>query len=151
MSTVWARSGMSCHLMKISGFVMYTIYSNRVRMLLPLNYRGFNNKLRAKDARKMLLNAVTSAEQFYLLYLVIRCACMWLHAFKCKGILWTVSLRAFHEIQFQEHFMKYEILSWNTFTLVSKFHCVWFSSLKKQRIYRVFTEKRCLLKFSIIK
>ena len=34
--------------------------------------------------------------------------------------------------------MKHEILSWNTFTLVSKFHYVRFSSLKNI----VFTEKR---------
>ena len=147
VATLW--SGMSCFIMKISSFIMYTINSNRVRILLPLNYRGFNNRQRTKDAHKTLLNDVTSVEQFYLFYLTS--TCMRLHAFESKDILWNVSLRAFHEIQFQEHFMKYEILSWNTFTLVSKFHCVWFSSLKKQRIYRVFTEKRCLLKFSIIK
>ena len=34
--------------------------------------------------------------------------------------------------------MKHEILSWNAFTFVSKFHCVRFSSIKKI----VFTEKR---------
>ena len=46
-------------------------------------------------------------------------------------IHWNFSFRAFHEIQFQGHFVKLEILSWNTFTLESKFHCVCFSSIKK--------------------
>ena len=41
------------------------------------------------------------------------------------------SFEVFREIQFQKHFMKHEILSWNTLTLVSKFHCASFSSMKK--------------------
>ena len=46
------------------------------------------------------------------------------------------SFRAFHEIQFQGHFIawntfKHEILSWNSFTLAFKFYCVRFSSIKK--------------------
>ena len=57
---------------------------------------------------------------------------------KGKDTLWNLSFRVFHEIHFQGHFMKHEMLSWNTFTLVSKFHCVRFSSIKKI----VFTEKR---------
>ena len=40
-----------------------------------------------------------------------------------------------------------ETLSWNTFTLIFKFHCKRFSSIKKI----VFTEKRYLLKFNSIK
>ena len=36
--------------------------------------------------------------------------------------------------------MKHEMLSGNTFTLVSKFHCVRFSPIKKI----VFTEERCI-------
>ena len=58
-------------------------------------------------------------------------------AFKGKDTLWNFSFRAFHEIQFQGHFMKREILSWNTFTLVSNIHYVCFSSIKI-----VFAEKR---------
>ena len=62
---------------------------------------------------------------------------------ECKGkdTLSKFSFRAFHQIQFQGHFMKHEILSWSTFALISKFHCVCFSSIKKI----AFTEKRCLL------
>ena len=49
-----------------------------------------------------------------------------------KGrIHWNFSFRVFHEIQFQGHFMNHEILSWNTFTLVSQCHCVCFSSMQK--------------------
>ena len=52
-----------------------------------------------------------------------------------KGrIHWNFSFRAFHEIQFQGHFMKHEILSWNTFTLVSNIHSVCFSSIKRYRV-----------------
>ena len=50
--------------------------------------------------------------------------------FNGKDTLWNFSFRGFHEIQFQGHFMKHEILSWNTFTLVSNIHCVCFSSIK---------------------
>ena len=46
----------------------------------------------------------------------------------------TFFFRAFHEIQFQDYFMKHETLSWNAFTLVSKFHCVCFSSIKKMSL-----------------
>ena len=46
--------------------------------------------------------------------------------------------RVFYEIQFQRHFRKREILSWNALTLVCNFHCVCFSSIKKL----VFTKKR---------
>ena len=42
-----------------------------------------------------------------------------------------IFFRAFHAIQFQCHFMKHEILSWNSFTLVLKLHFVRFSSIKK--------------------
>ena len=45
------------------------------------------------------------------------------------------SFRAFHEIQFQDHFMKYEILSWNNFILVSNIHCVRFSSIENTYTY----------------
>ena len=48
-----------------------------------------------------------------------------------KDTLWNFSFRAFHEIQFQGHFMKHEILSWNTFASVSKFYCVCLSSITK--------------------
>ena len=41
------------------------------------------------------------------------------------------SFRAFHEIQFEGHFMKHEMLTWNPLTLVFKFHCVRFLSIKK--------------------
>ena len=51
--------------------------------------------------------------------------------FKGKDTLWNFSIRAFHEIQFQGHFTKHKKLSWNTFALVSKIHCVRFSSIKK--------------------
>ena len=44
--------------------------------------------------------------------------------------MWNFSSRGFHEIQFQCHFMKHKILSWNNFTLVSNIHCVCFSSIK---------------------
>ena len=36
-----------------------------------------------------------------------------------------------YEMQFQGHFMKYEILSWNTFTSLSKIHRVMFLFNKK--------------------
>ena len=42
--------------------------------------------------------------------------------------LWHFSFRVLHKIQFQGHFMKHNMLSWNTFTLVSNFHCLYFSS-----------------------
>ena len=48
-----------------------------------------------------------------------------------KDTLWNLSFRAFLEIHFKEHFMKHEVLSRNTFTVVSKFHCVSFSLIKK--------------------
>ena len=47
-----------------------------------------------------------------------------------KDTLWNISFRAFHEIQFQEHFMKHEMFLWNNFTLIFKFHCILFSSIK---------------------
>ena len=50
---------------------------------------------------------------------------------KGKDTLWNFSFRAFHEMQFQGHFMKYEILSWNTFTSLSKIHRVMFLFNKK--------------------
>ena len=59
----------------------------------------------------------------------------------------NISFGAFNEIQFQGHFMKHEILSWNLFTFVFKLHCVLFSSVKKI----VFTETRYLPKFNSIK
>ena len=54
------------------------------------------------------------------------------HMFKVnlKGrIHWNFSFKAFHDMQFQGHFMKHKILSRNTFTLVSNiqkqsFRCV---------------------------
>ena len=75
-----------------------------------------------------------------------------------KDTLWNFSFRAFHEIQFQGHFMKYEILSWNTFTSVSNINRVMFLINKKivkdivkrsQRWYRVknFIEKISCKKF----
>ena len=48
-----------------------------------------------------------------------------------KDTLWNFSFKAFHETQFQSHFMKYEILSWNTVTSVSKIHRVMFLINKK--------------------
>ena len=68
---------------------------------------------------------------------------------KGKDTLWNFSFSPFHEILFQGHFMKQEILSWNTFTLLFKFHCVRSSSINKIEI--VFTEKKYLLKFNSIK
>ena len=50
---------------------------------------------------------------------------------KGKGTLWKFSFRAFHAIQFQGHFMEYEIRSWNTFTSVSNIHRVMFLINKK--------------------
>ena len=50
---------------------------------------------------------------------------------KGKDTLWKFSFRTSNEIQFQKHFMKYEMISWNTFALVSKFHCLCFSLIKK--------------------
>ena len=38
----------------------------------------------------------------------------------------------FHEIHFEDLFMNYEILLWNTFTLVFKVYWVRFSSTKKE-------------------
>ena len=55
---------------------------------------------------------------------------------KRKDTLWNFSFRTFHEIQFQGHFMKHEILSWNIFTLVSNIHCVYFSPIKKLCLQR---------------
>ena len=66
---------------------------------------------------------------------------------KGNDTLWKFPFRAFHEIQFQGHFMKHEILSWNTFTLISSILCVCFSSIKKI----MFTEKRYRVKFNSIK
>ena len=65
-----------------------------------------------------------------------------------KDTLWNFSFRVFQEIHFQGHFMKHEILSWHTFTLVSKFHCVRFSTIKKNCVY---WEKIYLLPFNSIK
>ena len=48
---------------------------------------------------------------------------------KGKDTLWNFSFRTFHEIQFLGHFVKHEILSWNTLTLVSNIHCVCFSPI----------------------
>ena len=53
-----------------------------------------------------------------------------IYCFK-KNLKAMVHCEAFNEIQFQEHFMKHEMLSWNTFTLVFKLHCIIFSSIKK--------------------
>ena len=50
---------------------------------------------------------------------------------KGKDTLWDFSFRVFHEIQFQGHFMKYEILSWNTFTLGSQLLLI-----DKKSVYR---------------
>ena len=41
---------------------------------------------------------------------------------------WIFCFWVFHEMQFQGHSMKHKVLSWNTFTLVYKFHCLYFSS-----------------------
>ena len=57
------------------------------------------------------------------------------HILEAK-VHWNFSFRAFHDIQFQVHFMKHEILSWNTFTLVSKFHFLFSSSIKKLSLQR---------------
>ena len=59
-----------------------------------------------------------------------------------KDTLWNFSFRVFHEIYFQGHFMKHE--TWNNFTLIFKFHCIPFSSIKKC-VYRANTH---LLKFN---
>ena len=63
---------------------------------------------------------------------------------KGKDTPWKFSFKAFHQIQFQGHFIKHEILSWNTFILVSNIHCVCFSPIKKI----VFAEKRYRAKFN---
>ena len=51
--------------------------------------------------------------------------------FKGKDTLWNFFFRGFHEIQFQEHFMRYKTLSWNALTLASKFR--WISYKKTDR------------------
>ena len=53
-----------------------------------------------------------------------------------QGYTVKLSFRVFHEINFQRHFMKHEILSWSTFTLVYKFHCARFSPIKKLCLQR---------------
>ena len=42
----------------------------------------------------------------------------------------TVKARIHSETFLSGHLMKHDILSWNTFTLAFKFHCVRFSSIK---------------------
>ena len=73
------------------------------------------------------LRIIFSTEQLRWMHFKIRKS-------KGKDTLWNFSFRVFNEINFQGHFMKYEILSWNTFTLVSKFYCVSHSQ-KKCDIY----------------
>ena len=53
-----------------------------------------------------------------------------IYCFK-KNLKAMVHCEAFNEIQVQENFMKHEMLSWNTFTLVFKLHCILFSSIKR--------------------
>ena len=65
-----------------------------------------------------------------------RAASMLIYLILEVRVHWNFSFRAFHEIQFQEHFMKHEILSWNTFTLLSKFHFLFSSSIKKLSLQR---------------
>ena len=65
-----------------------------------------------------------------------RAASMFIYHILEARVHWNFSFRAFHEIQFQEHFMKHEILSWNTFTLVLKFHFLISSSIKKLSLQR---------------
>ena len=66
--------------------------------------------------------------------------------FKGKDTLWNFCFEAFNEVQFQDHIIKHEILSWTTFTLVFKFHCVCFSAIKNC-VYR----EKISLKFNSIK
>ena len=47
---------------------------------------------------------------------------------KFHSVSMNFSFWVFHEMQFQGHSMKQKVLLWNTFTLVSKFHCLYFSS-----------------------
>ena len=55
---------------------------------------------------------------------------------RLKGrIHWNFYFRVFHEIQLQGYFMKYEMFSLNTFTLVCQFYYVCFS-LPKKCLYR---------------
>ena len=61
---------------------------------------------------------------------------------KGKDTLWNFSFKTFHEIQFQGHFVKHEILSWNTLTLVSNNQRVFLTNKKI-----VFAEKRHRVKF----
>ena len=70
-------------------------------------------------------------------------SCEFCEISKRKDTLWNFSFRAFHEIQFQGYYMKHEILSWNTFTLVFQFHCVGFLSIKKLCLQLI------LLKFAV--
>ena len=68
--------------------------------------------------------------------------------FNCKS---KDALRTFSPRVLQGHvlpqFQGHQILSWNTFTLVSKFHWVCFFLTKKI----VFTEKKCKQNLSLIK
>ena len=75
---------------------------------------------------------------FTLLFLFVFCFVVFLENIYSigKDTLWIFSFRAFQEIQFQGHFMNQEMLSRNTFTLVSPCHCVCFSWIQKLNLQR---------------
>ena len=108
----------------------------KVRIVIPGNRNHFNVLL--------LFNGIIPFERyvFVLRYELEHFKSMWLiskigpiHIFSEFSL--KIDLRqGYTEIFLSEHFLKHEILSWNNFTLVSKFHCQCFSSMKKMYLQR---------------
>ena len=103
-------------------------------ILSILNVHVFINRCIFSSIKKNWLTSKRNVRSF------IWCFSRWGHTVKLffQSISWNIVSGAF---------MKHEILSWNYFTLVSKFHYLRFSSIKKN----VFPEERYLLKYNSIK
>ena len=84
---------------------------------------------------------------FFNFFLVPACS-FFVFSFLKGRIHWNFSFWASHEIQFQGHFMKHEMLSWNTFTLLLLLLLV--HSLRMFLINKkiAFAEKRYRVKFN---
>ena len=108
----------------IGFYILYSLRSSRpevfCRKSVLRNFAKFTGK---HLCQSFLFIKKETMEQLF--------SCEFCEISKRKDTLWNFSFRAFHEIQFQGYYMKHEILSWNTFTLVFQFHCVGFLSIKK--------------------
>ena len=103
-------------------------------------HKNDKRKFNTNGTESFLDPSIKSGQKWYVLEFffirlnfIISSASMlqYFTVYQGKDTLWNFSFREFHEIQFQSHFMKHKILSWNTFTLVSNIHYVCFSSIKK--------------------